>query len=510
MSALGVVTPDRADFLEKSRTHRVIPVSRTVLADGETPVGVYRKLAGGTGTFLLESAERGHAWSRYSYVGVRSVATLSERAGRAHWTGDVPAGLPTDGDVLQVLRATWEAIRSPRDEGIPELAGGLVGYLGYDIAAKLEPIGSVARDDLAIPTLSMMLVSDIAIVDHHDGTVTLVATEFIEPGMSIEAVNAAYLDALQRIDSMTDNLATSRPATIDVLNDAPDLQIRSRTPDGAYQPAVRKALQAVIDGDVFQVQISQRFEVTTAAAAIDIYRILRLLNPSPYMYLVRLAGFDIVGCSPEALVTIRSDSAVLHPIAGTRRRGRTPEEDQAMADELVNDPKERAEHVMLVDLARNDLGRVCAPGSVQVTELGAVERYSHVWHIVSTVIGTVAEGKDAFDVLMACFPAGTLTGAPKVRAMQLIDELEPVRRGIYGGSVGYLSASGDIDMAICIRTALLKDGVAYVQAAGGVVADSVPELEEQESQNKARAALTAIATANRLIPAVNHRANEHR
>jgi anthranilate synthase component 1 len=272
----------------------------------------------------------------------------------------------------------------------------------------------------------------------------------------------------------------------------------SRAPAGEYQPAVEEALEAVRAGEVFQIQVGQRFTVETAADPLDVYRVLRTLNPSPYMYFLRTEDVDVVGCSPEALVTVKEGRAVLHPIAGTRRRGETAERDAALAAELVRDPKEQAEHVMLVDLARNDLGRVAAPGSVEVVEFGAVERYSHVWHIVSTVEAQVAAGKDAFDVLTATFPAGTLTGAPKVRAMELIEELEPVRRGIYGGAVGYLDAAGDLDMAIAIRTAVMRDGRAHVQASAGIVADSVPELEEKETRNKARAVLQAIATAETL------------
>ena len=498
MTRIGQISPTREEFAKKIATHRVIPVTRTLLADGESPLGVYRKLAGGVGTFLLESAERGHSWSRYSFVGVRATATLSESSGKAVWTGTPPPGVPTEGEVLDVLAETWRAIRSPHDDGLPALAGGLVGYLGYDVATLIEPVGHKSVDDLGIPMLSMLLVSDLAVVDHHDGTVMLVATEFVSPEMTDQQIDTAYDDALQRIGAMTADLARPTPATLFEETEGEDREVRSRTAAGEFQPAVRKALQHVVDGDIFQVQISQRFEVDTDAEALDVYRVLRLVNPSPYMYLVRADGFDIVGCSPEALVTVKDGEAVLHPIAGTRKRGDTPERDQALADDLMSDPKERAEHVMLVDLARNDLGRVCAPGSVKVTELGALERYSHVWHIVSTVVGDVAEDKDAFDVLLSCFPAGTLTGAPKVRAMQVIDELEPVRRGIYGGAVGYLSAGGDLDMAICIRTALLKNGKAYVQSAGGIVADSEPHLEEKESQNKARGPLTAVQTATRL------------
>jgi anthranilate synthase component 1 len=264
---------------------------------------------------------------------------------------------------------------------------------------------------------------------------------------------------------------------------------------------VRQALAAIRAGEVFQVQIGQRFETPVAADALELYRALRSINPSPYLYLLRLDGFDIVGASPEALVTVTDRRAVLHPIAGTRPRGADPQQDAALAAELLANAKERAEHVMLVDLGRNDLGRVCSPGSVEVVEFGALERYSHVWHIVSTVVGEVAANKDALDVLMACFPAGTLTGAPKVRAMELIDELEPVRRGVYGGAVGYLDVGGDLDMAIAIRTAVLRDGIAYVQASAGIVADSDPAAEEAETRAKASAVLRAAAVADTLRPA---------
>jgi anthranilate synthase component 1 len=294
----------------------------------------------------------------------------------------------------------------------------------------------------------------------------------------------------------------------------PEIMFSSRTPVGEYRPAVEEALEAIRAGDIFQVQVGQRFEVTTGADPLDVYRMLRTSNPSPYMYLLRLAGtgaertgagaptLDVVGSSPESLVTVTGSLARLHPIAGTRPRGATDAEDADLAAELVGDAKERAEHVMLVDLGRNDLGRVCEPGTVRVVEFGAVERFSHVMHIVSTVVGQVRQGLDAVDVLAACYPAGTLTGAPKVRAMELIDELEPVRRGIYGGGVGYLDFGGDLDFAIAIRTAVMRGDRAYVQAAAGIVADSRPDFEEAETRHKARAVLRALAMADTLRPAV--------
>ncbi len=491
----------RADLDELAHTHRLVPITRTLFADAETPVGVYRKLAAGRpGTFLLESAEPGASFSRWSFVGVDAIASLSVVDGEAAWSGSVPAGLPLEGDPLAVLGAAWRAVSAPRLPGLPPLTGGFVGYLGYDVVRHIERLPEKAVDELGLPELTMLLVTDLAAVDHHECTVVLIANALVRAGMSAEELDDAYADATGRLDAMQAALATAAPPTVATVSSAAAKPAVSRTPEGEYRPAVEQALEAVRAGEVFQVQIGQRFSVETAADPLDVYRVLRTLNPSPYMYFLRTADVDIVGCSPEALVTVSDGRAVLHPIAGTRRRGETAERDAALAAELMNDPKEQAEHVMLVDLARNDLGRISAPGTVEVVEFGAVERYSHVWHIVSTVEAELAEGKDAFDVLVATFPAGTLTGAPKVRAMELIDELEPVRRGIYGGAVGYLDAAGDLDMAIAIRTAVMRDGIAYVQAAAGIVADSVPALEEQETRNKARAVLQAIATAETLRP----------
>ncbi|MGH8962122.1 MAG: anthranilate synthase component I [Jatrophihabitantaceae bacterium] len=491
----------REDLTALARTHRLVPITRTLFADAETPVGVYRKLAAGRpGTFLLESAEPGASFSRWSFVGVNAVASLSVADGRAVWTGPVPAGVPESGDPLAVLGAAWRAIKAPRLPGLPPLTGGFVGYLGYDVVRWIERLPDKAIDELGLPELTMLLVTDLAAVDHHECSVVLIANALLSPGMSSDQLDAAYADAQSRLDGMQAALATPALPTVATFATVPPIAATSRTPTGEYQPSVEQALEAVRAGEVFQIQVGQRFTVQTTADPLDVYRVLRTLNPSPYMYFLRTAGVDIVGCSPEALVTVNERRAVLHPIAGTRKRGATAERDAALAAELVSDPKEQAEHVMLVDLARNDLGRVSAPGTVDVVEFGAVERYSHVWHIVSTVQSQVADGKDAFDVLTATFPAGTLTGAPKVRAMELIDELEPVRRGIYGGAVGYLDAAGDLDMAIAIRTAVMRDGVAHVQAAAGIVADSVPALEEQETENKARAVLQAIATAETLRP----------
>ncbi|MGW2019324.1 anthranilate synthase component I [Streptomyces sp. NPDC001927] len=492
---------DLETFRKLAADRRVIPVSRRLLADGDTPVALYRKLAAERpGTFLLESAENGRSWSRYSFIGVRSDATLTVQDGQAHWLGTPPVGVPTDGDPLSALRATVETLHTPRDlaSGMPPFTGGMVGYLGYDIVRRLERIGDSTRDDLELPELTMLLTSDLAVLDHWDGSVLLIANAINHNDLET-GVDEAYADAVTRLDAMEADLA--RPvASVPVALPPSELPEFSALWGGpAYQDAVEDIKERIRAGEAFQVVPSQRFETPCHASALDVYRVLRATNPSPYMYLFRFEnGFDVVGSSPEALVKVEDGQAMVHPIAGTRHRGATPQEDHDLAEELLSDPKERAEHLMLVDLGRNDLGRVCEPGSVEVVDFMSIERYSHVMHIVSTVTGQVAEGRTAFDVLTACFPAGTLSGAPKPRAMQIIEELEPSRRGLYGGCVGYLDFAGDSDTAIAIRTALLRDGTAYVQAGAGVVADSDPVAEDNECRNKAAAVLRAVHTANRM------------
>ncbi|MEU1052395.1 anthranilate synthase component I [Streptomyces sp. NPDC005876] len=489
---------DLDTFRKLATDTRVIPVTRKLLADGDTPVALYRKLAAERpGTFLLESAENGRSWSRYSFVGVRSAGTLTERDGRAHWLGTPPVGVPVDGDPLAALRATVETLHTPRQDGLPPFTGGMVGYLGYDIVRRLEKVGPGERDDLRLPELTMLLTSDLAVMDHWEGTVVLIANA-INHNDRETGVDEAYADAVARLDAMEADLsrAVAQPPAALPPSELPEYTARWGGPD--FREAVEDIKERIRAGEAFQVVPSQRFETPCAASALDVYRVLRATNPSPYMYLLRFEGFDVVGSSPEALVKVEDGRAMLHPIAGTRPRGATPREDQALAEELLADPKERAEHLMLVDLGRNDLGRVCEPGSVEVVDFMSVERYSHVMHIVSTVTGRVAPDRTAFDVLTACFPAGTLSGAPKPRALQIIDELEPSRRGLYGGCVGYLDFAGDSDTAIAIRTALLRDGTAYVQAGAGIVADSDPVAEDTECRNKAAAVLRAVHTANRL------------
>jgi anthranilate synthase component 1 len=500
--------PDLETFRVLAKDRRVIPVSRKLLADGETPVGVYQKLAANRpGTFLLESAEHGGVWSRYSFIGAASSAVLSERDGQAVWHGTAPVGMPDGGDPWDALRGTLAALHTERMPGLPPLTGGLVGYVAYDAVRRLERLPDLAADDLAIPEIGFLLATDLAVLDHDDGTILLVANA-VNWDNTDERVDEAWAGAVERLDRMTAELMAPTPSSVASYDADAAATFASRTTKPDYLAAVERAKAEIRAGEAFQIVVAQRFEVTSAADALDIYRILRRDNPSPYMYLVRMPGpsgdgdqaFDIVGSSPEALVKVADNRAMMHPIAGTRWRGETPEHDAALAAEMLADPKERAEHLMLVDLARNDLGRVCAPGSVEVVDFMTVERYSHVMHIVSTVVGDVQPAATSLDVLAASFPAGTLSGAPKPRAMEIIEELEPTRRGLYGGVVGYLDFAGDLDVAIAIRTAVLRDGQAYVQAGAGIVADSDPEAEYIETRNKAAAVLRAIAVAQSIAP----------
>jgi anthranilate synthase component 1 len=430
---------------------------------------------------------------------------LTETDGRTQWLGEHLPGLTDDlpADPLDAVRVLARRLRTPRAAGLPPLTGGLVGYLGYDVVRRLERLPSTAVDDLGMPELAMSLVTDLAVLDHHDATVLLIANAFAPDGV---CTRAAHDDAVARLDAMAADLTRPAPPGVAALVTADPATVydgvTSNMAPGVFQAGVETVREHVRAGDVFQTVLAQRFSRPTTVDALDLYRVLRATNPSPYMYLLRFAGrespFDVVGSSPEALVTVTGDHAVVHPPAGTRPRGASPEEDARFTEELLADPKERAEHVMLVDLARNDLGRVCVPGTVEVADFMRVERYSHVMHLVSTVAGQVEPGRDALDVVDATFPAGTVSGAPKPRAMEVIESLEPTRRALYAGTVGYVDASGDLDMAIAIRTAVLHAGTAHVQAGAGVVADSDPATEEAETRHKARAVLSAIATAEGL------------
>lgn len=493
------ITPDLDGFVAAGGQRRVVSVYTRLLADDFTPVGLYHQLCGDRPfTFLLESAEGG-VWSRWSFVGVSAVATLTEADGSAHWAWrDRPiSGLPADGDPLQALARTLELLHTPRQAGMPPLVSGMVGYLGYDVVRRLERLPDGNPDDLGIPELAMMLVEDMAILDHHTGEVWLVANA-INFDDSADRIAQAYTDACRRLEEMAAALLRPAEPLVAVRTSGAEAPVRRQRTAAEYQAAVAAAVEEIKAGEAFQIVPSQRFEIDCPADALDVYRVLRRRNPSPYLYLLRLDGFAIVGSSPEALVQVSDGRATTHPIAGTRPRGETAVADAAMEAELLADAKEAAEHLMLVDLGRNDLGRVCVPGTVEVVEFMKVRRYSHVMHLEAAVSGTLAAGRTALEATLSCFPAGTLSGAPKVRAMQIIDRLEVSRRGLYGGVVGYFDFAGDSDTAIAIRTALIADGVAYVQAGAGVVADSIPANEESESVNKAAAVLGAVAEAGRL------------
>ncbi|WP_029287475.1 anthranilate synthase component I [Cellulomonas sp. HZM] len=501
----GTTWPAVDEFRELAADgRRVIPVVRRLLADDTTPVGLYRTLGGGRpGTFILESAESDGTWGRYSFVGVSSRATLSVRDGQAVWTGDVPVGVPTEGDVLDVLGDTLDVLRTPALPGLPPLTGGLVGALGWDVVRHWEPtLPAKAPEELDVPELTLLLATDLAVVDHHDGSVWLVANA-INFDDTDERVDDAHADAVSRLDAMQAGLVRPADPGVAVLADVPEPELRFRSTREEYEQTVRFGKDAIRDGEVFQVVLSQRLDLDCPADPLDVYRVLRTINPSPYMYYVQLQDADghdfaVVGSSPETLVKVADGHVTTFPIAGSRPRGATPEEDRALADEVLADPKERAEHIMLVDLSRNDLVKVCEPASVEVVDFMSVSRYSHIMHITSTVVGRLRAGATALQTLTATFPAGTLSGAPKPRAIALIDEVEPARRGIYGGTVGYFDFAGGMDMAIAIRTALIRDGRASVQAGAGVVADSVPALEHEESRNKAAAAVRAVQIASRL------------
>lgn len=498
-------TTSRQAFDDLLDGHRVVPVVRALYADSETPVGVYRKLADGRpGSFLLESAGQGGLWSRWSFVGVRSFGVLTQDGDRASW---IDTGIPAsravgslDGAPLDVLARLHDRWATPRVPGTPPLVGGTVGFIGWEAVRQLEHLPNVPAADFEVPGQALAFVSELAALDHRTGLVLLVASVLND---STDDPDTMWSDAQSRLDRMQADLVQPSAATVAEAFEIAEPTPRHRTSPEDYMAAVERSKDFIRDGDVFQVVVSQRFDHDVTADPLDVYRVLRTLNPSPYMYFLALADsaderFWIVGASPEALVKVQDGRAITHPIAGSRPRGASPVEDVRLGDELLADPKERAEHLMLVDLARNDLQKVCEPGTVAVTEFMTVERFSHIMHLVSSVEGSVRPGASAIDVFRATFPAGTLSGAPKPRALEIIDELEPAKRGAYAGVVGYFDFAGDADLAIAIRTALIKDGVARVQAGAGLVADSDPRTEHEEAVNKAAAPLRAVATANRM------------
>jgi anthranilate synthase component 1 len=487
--------PDRETFARLTARHHVVPVWREILADVLTPVGAFLRLDPAPYGFLLESVEGGERWARYSFLGGDSFAVVKAKDGVIEVDGDPPV-MPAPGEQpLAYARRLVAAMDAPDLPGLPPFHGGAVGFMGYDCVRELERLGEPPEDDLGLPDMALILTRTFVVFDHlrQKAFVITNVAGATEP-------DAAYEDAARRCDEVVKRLSTPVAAPLDIPQRR-TLETTASVSDEGYAAWVEQAKEYVAAGDIFQVVPSRRFETELEGSVFGAYRALRSLNPSPYMYLLRFAGgpsheaFEIAGSSPEPLVRVTGRSIVTRPIAGTRPRGATEEEDAAFAADLLSDEKERAEHVMLVDLARNDVGRVARYGSVSVDELMVIERYSHVMHIVSSVSGELADGRVAFDALTACFPAGTVSGAPKVRAMEIIDELEPTRRGPYAGVVGYFDFSGNLDTCITIRTIVATAGKAYVQAGAGVVFDSVPAAEAEETRRKAEALLSAVALA---------------
>ncbi|MBC9073598.1 anthranilate synthase component I [Thauera sp. CAU 1555] len=466
-----------------------IPVTLETFADLDTPLSIYLKLANEPWTYLLESVQGGERFGRYSFIGLSS-PTRIEVYGRSALllTGNRLVERRDYGDPLNFVAEFMERIKVPPREHLPRFAGGLVGCFGYDTVRYIEPrLGRTEKDDpLGTPDIVLLLSEEIAIVDNLSGKLTLVV--YAEP-----EVPGAYKRAQKRLKELLARLRA--PAEIPAETRCESQPEVSSFGEQAFKEAVNRAKQYIVDGDIMQVVLAQRMSKPFGASPLALYRAIRTLNPSPYMFYFNFDDFHVVGASPEILVRLEDNNVTVRPIAGTRKRGATPEEDLALERDLLADEKERAEHLQLLDLGRNDAGRVAEIGSVRVTDQFAIERYSHVMHIVSNVEAKLKEGLNALAVLRASFPAGTVSGAPKVRAMEIIDELEPVKRGIYAGAAGYIGFHGDMDLAIAIRTAVVKDGQIHVQAGAGIVADSDPESEWQETRNKARAMLRAAEMA---------------
>lgn len=487
-----MITPDRSAFRTLAQQGNLIPVVRTLLADCETPVSAFSKIhTPGTDGFLLESVVGGERIARYSFLGSQPslVFQSKHRQVRIRENG-VEREYETEDPFqdLEELMARYQAVEVP---GLPPFAGGAVGYLGYDMVRFVEQLPDTNEDDLDLPDSYFLLTDRLLIFDHVNHKILVVAHAHVT-----DDVDAAYDQALADIEELTAKLRTPAPPPEVEHPDAPvQVQMSSNMTPEQYMAMVERGKEYIRAGDIFQVVLAQRFQTPVTASSLTLYRALRSINPSPYMVYLETPTFAVVAASPEMMVREEGGTVTLRPIAGTRPREMPGKTEEQIAAELLADPKERAEHIMLVDLGRNDVGRVSEPASVQVTELMVIEQYSHVIHIVSNVEGRLAGDRTAFDVLRATLPAGTLSGAPKVRAMEIIEELEPLRRGTYGGSMCYVGFSGNLDSCIIIRTILVKDGIAYVQAGGGIVADSDPRREHEECESKARATVRAIELA---------------
>ena len=486
--------PDFVRFQQLARQGNLIPVVGEILWDLESPVGVFLRQDPSDYAFLLESVEGGEKWARYSFLGSEPKIIYKAKGSRAEIvegsTFRVVEGFSDPLEPLQKILSSYKPVQLP---GLPRFFGGAVGYLGYDLVRFFEKLPQKNPDAIGGYDVHMFVTDKIIIFDRLKQTIKIVVNTHLD---SADPSREKYDQVCKEIDRIATRLKSPFVMPEPQAQKEP-LEFQSNFTQPEFEKMVGKVLEYIRAGDIIQAVPSQRFRAPARVDAFQLYRALRHINPSPYLFYLKMGGEALVGSSPEALVRVEDGKAETRPIAGTRWRGKTPEEDRALEEELRNDPKEMAEHIMLVDLGRNDLGRVCKIGSVKVTELAIIERYSHVMHLVSNVVGEVEKGKDAFDVLRAAFPAGTLTGAPKIRAMEIIEELEPSRRGPYGGAVGYFSFNGNMDMCITIRTIFIKDGMINIQAGGGVVADSIPEREFQETVNKAKAMMRAVDMARR-------------
>lgn len=502
-----MIAPSLEEFLKLAGQGNLIPVTTRILADIETPLSAYRKIRGQGESFLFESVEGGEHLGRYSFVGCNPRAVIKQTGNKIEVIQDGKVvekfGIPAPGkepcencvkDGLEVVERVMKKYRPVTLPGLPRFTGGAVGFIGYEFIHDVEPVvPRPTHDELGTPTMYFIVADQLLVFDRVAQTITVLVNAAIDEAASPTEAYETAVEEIERLLSLLEQPSEHHP--VSVPGEVPSLPFASNQPKDKFLANVQASKKFITAGDIIQVVGSQRFSVETKASPVDVYRAARSVNPSPYMFLLELDGFSLVGASPEIHVRCEDNKVEIRPIAGTRRRGKTADEDVALEKELLADPKERAEHVMLVDLARNDIGRVCDFGSVQVKDLMIIERYSHVMHIVSSVEGKLAADKTNYDLMRATFPAGTVSGAPKIRAMQIIADLEGTTRGPYGGCVGYFSFNGNLDTCITIRTALLKDGKAYVQAGGGWVNDSEPEAEFQETVNKSKAMLKAVALA---------------
>jgi anthranilate synthase component 1 len=502
-----MITPSLDEFLKLAGQGNLIPVTTRILADIETPLSAYRKIRGQGESFLFESVEGGEHLGRYSFVGCNPRAVIKQTGNRIEVIQDGKVvekfGIPAPGkeacencvkDGLEVVERVMKKYRPVTLPGLPRFTGGAVGFIGYEFIHDVEPVvPRPTHDELGTPTMYFIVADQLLVFDRVAQTITVLVNAALDEAASPTDAYESAVEEIERLLSLLEQPSEHNPVCIP--GEVPPIAFTSNQPKDKFLANVQASKKFITAGDIIQVVGSQRFSVETKASPVDVYRAARSVNPSPYMFLLELDGFSLVGASPEIHVRCEDQKVEIRPIAGTRRRGKTADEDVALEKELLADPKERAEHVMLVDLARNDIGRVCDFGSVQVKDLMIIERYSHVMHIVSSVEGKLSADKTNYDLMRATFPAGTVSGAPKIRAMQIIADLEGTTRGPYGGCVGYFSFNGNLDTCITIRTALLKDGKAYVQAGGGWVNDSEPEAEFQETVNKSKAMLKAVALA---------------